>query len=69
MKRIFYVFLTVMFLSGCGAAARESGFYEHDTMYKNWDHLKFSICGFKQVDQKSAQLSQKQDWWGIPINQ
>jgi hypothetical protein len=67
MKRLFLVLLGVMFLSGCGAAARESGFYEHNTMYRDWDHLKFSIYGYKQVDQKEAQLSKERDWWGIPI--
>jgi hypothetical protein len=69
MKRLFFVLIGVMFLSGCGAAARESGFYEHNTMYRDWDHLKFSIHGYKQVDQKEVQLSKEQDWWGIPVIQ
>lgn len=56
-------------LSGCGAAARESAFYEHNTMYRNCDHLKFSIYGYKQVDQKEARLSKEENWWGIPVNQ
>jgi hypothetical protein len=65
MKRIFVVLLGVFFLFGCGAAARESGFYEHSTMYRNCDHLKFSTVGYKEVDQKEAQMSKAQDWWGI----
>lgn len=68
MKRLFFVGLVVLFLSGCGAAARESGFYDHNTVYRDWDHLKFSICGYKQVDQREAQLSKSEDWWGIPVN-
>lgn len=68
MKRLFVVLLGVLFLSGCGAAARESGFYEHNTMYGSWDHLKFSICGYKQVDKQEAQLSKDQKWWGIPAD-
>ncbi len=64
MKRLFVVLLGVMFLSGCGAAARESGFYEHNTMYRNWDHLKFSVVGYKEVSQKEAEESKAQDWWG-----
>lgn len=67
MKKLFVVLLGVLFLSGCGAAARESGFYQHDTMYRNWDHLKFSICGYKEVDKQEVQASKSQDWWGIPI--
>jgi hypothetical protein len=55
MKRFIAVMMTVLFLSGCGAAARESGFYEHSTMYRNWDHLKFSMCGYKKVDPQEVQ--------------
>ena len=69
MKRLLFVLLGVMFLSGCGAAAKESGFYEHNTMYRDWNHLKFSVQGYKQVDPKEAQLSKQQDWWGIPVIQ
>jgi len=69
MKGLFVVQLGVMFLSGCGATARESGSYEHNTMYRNWDHLKFSVNGYKQIDQKDAQLSKEQDWWGKPVEQ
>ncbi len=69
MKRLFVVLVGVLFISGCGAAARESGFYEHSSMYKNWDHLKFSICGYKEVDQKEAQQSKAQDWWGKTVGE
>ena len=51
MKRWFVVITAILFLAGCGAAARESGFYEHDTLYKSWSHLKFSNCGYKSVSQ------------------
>jgi len=70
MKRLFLVALAALFLAGCGAAARESGYYEHNTMYKDWDHLKFSICGYSHADQKVAQESKTENWWGkeIPVN-
>lgn len=67
MKRFIAVMMTVLFLSGCGAAARESGFYEHSTMYRNYDHLKFSMCGYKKVDPQEVRQSKEQDWWGITI--
>jgi hypothetical protein len=67
MKRVIVVLLGVFFLFGCGAAARESGFYEHSTMYRNCSHLKFSTAGYKEVDQKEAQMSKAQDWWGISV--
>ena len=67
MKRLFVVMMTALFLSGCGAAARESGYFEHNTLYKNWEHLRFSMCGFKGVDQKEAMQSKEQDWWGLTV--
>lgn len=67
MKRFIAVMMTVLFLSGCGAAARESGFYEHSTMYRNYDHLKFSMCGYKKIDPQEVRQSKEQDWWGITI--
>ena len=64
MKRAFAIMIMVLFLAGCGAAARESGFYQHDTMYRNWDHLKFSMFGYKTVEPKEAKMTKEQDWWG-----
>ncbi|MCL5807921.1 MAG: hypothetical protein M1418_05165 [Deltaproteobacteria bacterium] len=66
MKKMFAVTLMLLFLSGCGAAARQSEFYEHDTMYKNGNHLLFSILGYKNVD-KQVRQSETQKWWGIPV--
>jgi hypothetical protein len=67
MKKLFLLLLTALFLYGCGAGARESGFWQHDTMYKNWDHLKFSLFGYKNPSAEKAKKSQEQDWWGIEI--
>jgi hypothetical protein len=67
VKRLIFVLLGIIFLTGCGAAARESGFYEHNTMYRDWDHLKFSTYGYKQVDSKEIQQSAAEDWWGISV--
>lgn len=67
MKRLLAVTLIVLFLFGCGAAARESGFYDHNTMYRDWDHAKFSMWGYKAVDKKEAQQSKVEDWWGKTI--
>lgn len=67
MKKLFLLLLTALFLYGCGAGARESGFWKHDSMYKNWDHLKFSLFGYKNPASEQAKKSQEQGWWGIEI--
>ncbi len=59
--------MAALFLAGCGAAARESGYYEHSTHYKDCDHMNFSICGYKNVGKKDVQESKEQCWWGIEV--
>ena len=66
MKKLGILVIMGLFLAGCGAAAKESGFWEHDTMYKNWDHLKYSWFGYKAPTPQAGQESKAQDWWGIP---
>jgi len=69
VKRWLALLGMVLVLAGCGAAARESGFYEHKTMYRNWDHFIFSLYGYKKVDPKEAQESKEQNWWGRAIEE
>lgn len=69
MKKLFAIIMMLLFLSGCGAAARQSEFYEHNTMYRNGNHLLFSTYGYNQVDSKEVRQSKAQDWWGIPVEQ
>jgi len=67
MKRMIVVLMGVFFLAGCGAAARESGFYDHSSMYRDWEHFKFSAWGYKKVEPKEAKLSKEEDWWGKTV--
>jgi len=67
MQRLFLLVLTAIFLSGCGSLAKESEFWQHSTMYRNWDHMKFSAVGYKNPTHETAKKSQVQDWWGIPV--
>ncbi len=67
MKKMIVVLMGVFFLAGCGAAARESGFYEHNSMYRDWAHMKFSIWGYDKVSPKEATLSKEEDWWGKTV--
>ena len=68
MKKILLIAMLFLFLSGCGQAARESGFYSHDTHYKDWDHLWFSWHGYKDMTAKDAKKSNENMWWGIPVD-
>ncbi len=68
MKRLLAVTLMLLFLAGCGAAAKESGYYEHNTLYRDWDHMKFSIWGYQKVEQQDVEQSKSEDWWGKTVS-
>ena len=51
---------------GCVAAQR-SEFYQHDSMYKDWDHLKYSWGGYKHQATESIEESSDENWWGLPV--
>ena len=67
IKKFCVLALIGLFLSGCGAAARKSEFWQHDRMYASWDHLKFSWFGHKKSTAETAKKSQEQGWWGVDI--
>ena len=66
MKKIGFLLLIGLFLAGCGGAAKESGYWEHSTMYKNWSHLGYSWFGYKNPTIETGKKSADQGWWGIP---
>lgn len=68
MKKTVWLLLLVAFLMGCGTAAQRSEFYQHDTHYKNWDHMKFSWFTYQQPTKDDAKMSGQQGWWGEPVN-
>jgi len=65
MKKLGLLMLLGIFLAGCGTAAKESEFWEHDTMYKNWSHLAYSWYGYKEPTLKTGEESRNERWWGI----
>jgi uncharacterized protein YcfL len=69
MKKWFLVLMAVLFLAGCGAAARQSQLPEHNAMYQSWDHMMFSWFGYKNQTPQDVQKSKEQGWWGIPADQ
>jgi hypothetical protein len=67
MKRPILLFLMGAFISSCGTLGSQSEFWQHDTMYKNWDHLKFSLYGYNKPTDETLKKSQSQGWWGIEV--
>jgi len=67
MKRLILLSIVGLFLAGCGAGAKQSGFWQHDTVYRNWEHLTFSWYGYSNPTEETLDQSQQQDWWGIEI--
>ncbi|RJR53967.1 MAG: hypothetical protein C4576_00870 [Desulfobacteraceae bacterium] len=67
MKRLIALVLLSLFLFGCGAAARESEFWKHPAMYSSWDHMSFSMSGYKQPTVETGKKSMEEKWWGIPV--
>ena len=65
MRKTGILLLMVLFLAGCGAAAQESGFWEHDSMYKSWSHMAYSMFGYKKPTVEDGIKSEEQGWWGI----
>jgi uncharacterized protein YceK len=67
MKKLLLLLVAVLIFSGC-ASVRESGFYEHDTRYASWSHMKFSLWGYKkQMDEETMKKAIEEGWWGIEI--
>ena len=64
MKKVLALLAVIACLAGCGTAAQKSELWEHDTIYKNWDHLSFSWGGHEAVSQEEAKKSVEQGWWG-----
>lgn len=66
MKRIMLVLVAVSFLSGCAAADR-SEFFQHDTMYKDGDHLLYSVFKYKKNSPEDARKAREEKWWGETV--
>lgn len=65
MKRFFWILLICSILTGC-AAARQSEFAQHNSMYQSWGHMWYSWYGYKDrsCDPAVQEKSQREQWWG-----
>jgi hypothetical protein len=67
MKMKIVLMLLALFLASCSGSLKQSEFLEHDTMYKNWDHMKFSWFGYRNPTDEDRQKSMEQGWWGFEV--
>ena len=44
-----------------------SEYLQHDNMYKNWDHMKFSLFGPDKATSEDLEKSIEQQWWGFDV--
>ena len=66
MKRLLLLLSAGMFLFGC-ASLSETGFWEHDSMFKNNDHMRFSLFGYKNPTAETQKKSEEEGWWGTKV--
>jgi hypothetical protein len=69
MKKLVALLFMVFFLASCGQSSllSRSEFLQHDKMYKNWDHMKFSWFGPENATEEDLQKSIDQEWWGLDV--
>ncbi|MFO7712817.1 hypothetical protein [Desulfosarcina sp.] len=66
MKKMVVLIFLALFLASCGQSAVRSEFLQHDTMYRNWDHMKFSWFG-NNPTAEDLEKTADQKWWGIEV--
>jgi hypothetical protein len=64
MKKMLALLVVSACVAGCGTAAKKSELWEHDSIYKSWDHMRFSLGGPQEVSQEEAKKSVAEGWWG-----
>lgn len=71
IKNIILIGVLALLLIGCSHAAKDSEYLEHKTLFKNWDHAKYSLWGYRNPTPEDLKKSQEQGWWGseVPIEQ
>jgi len=67
MKKLLVLSLMALFLAGCGQSLVRSEFYQHDSLYKNWDHMKFSWYGHNSPQPEDLKNAAEQQWWGVEV--
>ena len=68
MNKLLLVLVLLGFIfAGCGQMAVDSEFWQHDSLYKNWDHTWYSIGEWQRPSAEWGKKSEAQDWWGLDV--
>ena len=67
MKKTLMLVVLSAFAAGCGGPAAQTGVWQHDTLYRDWDHLRFSWGGHKEVSTTEVVKSREEGWWGKEV--
>jgi hypothetical protein len=62
MKKLIVLLFIGLLLAGCS-----DEFLAHDSLYKDWEHVKFSWWGYKTPTAEVAKMSDDRGWWGEEI--
>ena len=68
MKRLLIIGLILLF-SGCATfkEIKESEWAKHDSQYASFEHMKFSLWGYKNPTWQILRTSGREQWWGEAI--
>ena len=67
MKKLLILFVLAACATGCGGPASKTGVWEHGTLYRDLDHMRFSWGGHRDVSTDELQKSTEEGWWGKEI--
>lgn len=67
MKKLLFLLVATACVAGCGGPAAQSGVWQHDTLYRDLDHMGFSWGGHKDVSVDDVQKSVEDGWWGKEV--
>jgi hypothetical protein len=60
MRKIIYIFAVIFFMNGCC-------WLNQPAVWKDYDHMKYSMHGYKHTSKADVEKSKKQCWWGCPV--
>ena len=62
MKKLIVLLFIGLLLAGCS-----DEFLAHDSLYKDWSHVKFSWWEYDNPTAEHAKMSAERGWWGEEI--